>query len=168
MKIFTVVTIFFLTTSSMFAQLSFNANAAGNILPALCITKATGILADLSFGDIVPGATNAASVAITADAAGTRSNGDGNATLVTSNIGHSAKFNIAGIQGTTVNLALSQAEITLSDGSGHTMGCTLVLSSSTSEITGGSAIVYVGGTLFIAANQAVGHYTQMFNLTAQY
>ncbi len=169
LKIFAVVAVLFLTTGNLFAQSKVSANAAANILPSIQCSKAiTGTAGDLNFGDIIPG-TVAGVVNIAATLAGARSQPDANTTLVATNVGHSAGFNITGSPSTVVHVSFTSGTIILTDGGSNTMGCTLALSAAAPTLTaGGMTTVYVGGALNVAIGQAVGVYTAPFELNAQY
>jgi hypothetical protein len=166
MKIFAVVAFLFVTTtSSMFGQ-AVTATATANILTALGIDKDGSHLGDLDFGDIVPGASST-EVTIASTLAGTRSKDAGTAVLVASNIGNSAKFDLVGLSGATVNLYITDNTITLNSG-GNNMNAILSLSAGTATLTGGAASVYVGGVLTVGIAQAAGTYSNTFEVTAQY
>ncbi|MCF8346217.1 MAG: DUF4402 domain-containing protein [Bacteroidales bacterium] len=165
-KILAMVAVLMAAATTVSAQ-SATADATANILSALGCSNTVGDAGDLDWGDIVPGGSQSV-VNITSDATGTRSLSSGDATLVATDDGNSAEFTLTGLADAVVDLSLTSASITLSDGAAATMDATLSLSSTTATLTGGTAIIYVGGDLTVAASQTTGSYTTTFEVNAQY
>ncbi|MEM8696314.1 MAG: DUF4402 domain-containing protein [Pseudomonadota bacterium] len=136
------------------------ADATAEILEQVQIAQVT----DLNFGTIVPDATNAATVSVAANAAGTRNCGGltcaGGASV------SSASFDVTGANGLNVDVALSGLT-QLSDGTNN-MPITLNASSNVLAMTGSAVSLYVGGDLSVAANQPAGVYSGTFTVTADY
>lgn len=157
--ILAVVLLGFAATS--FAQLSATANAYANIQASLSISKT----ADLNFGNIYsPVVAGGGTVAVAANSAGTRTVASGTVVLGTGS-GASAKFTINGLPSTAPHIALTSNPITLTSGT-NTMTVTLTSSEGGTIAlgAGGSAVLYIGGVLTLAQNQAVGYYTNNTDL----
>ena len=159
-KIIAVFAIIFATSDTMFAQ---SADASAELLPAIYVTKAT----DLSFGNIAAG-TSESTVTIAADVGGNRALATGDAALVSTDEGGSAKFFLSGLINAEVNLTVD-ASIWLSDISANSMLVVPALSATNVTLSsGGAGECYVGGTLTVGANQPSGYYQSLFTVTAEY
>ena len=153
-----------LTTNFAYSQ-SGTGDGTADILSALTIVHVGAN--PLDFGDIIP--STGGTVKILNTQAGTRSLESGACELV-GNEGGSAKFNITGHPSTDVDLTVD-ANVTLTENVGaiETMAATLTLSGSTLSLDGsGLGSIYVGGTLTVAENQAVGTYEGTFDVTVSY
>lgn len=121
--------------------------------------------ADLEFATIVSGAT-ASTVAVTV--AGVRTCG---ANLTCTGTTTAARFDIQGTNNAVV-LVGGDSSVSLSNGSGGTMGATLDYSTNSITLNQGPAAVggsfTVGGVLSVGATQAEGTYNGTFNVTANY
>ncbi len=80
-----------------------------------------------------------------------------------------AKFNISGEEDATFSISIPET-ITLAGQGSNSMiiSTTQNLSSSHNTLTGGSVVLYVGGTLTVGEDQAVGLYGSTFNVTVMY
>jgi hypothetical protein len=151
--------------TSVNAQSSASADASANILVALTIEKD----ADLNFGDISSTAT-AGSVSI--DNAGTRAGTAGAAPVGTG--GTAAQFTIEGPPSETIAVTVNPTTFDVENG-GNSMEVTLDandVSTATGTTSTGTAPVVLtfGGSVNVAANQAVGLYTNTaaFEVTVDY
>ena len=155
------------TKTSSYAQSSANATAAASATIVAPIAIAKNV--DMNFGGIVPSAT-AGSVVLSAAASPSRT--PTNVTLPTALTGTvtSAKFTVTGGSGSAYSVTLPGTASTLTATGGATMTVATFTSSNTGTLTGGSDILYVGGTLSVAANQAAGTYTTStpFSVTVNY
>lgn len=140
-------------------------DSSARIITPLNITAGN---AGLRFGDIVPDASAAGTVAIAA------SNGAETCTTVvclTSDRG-AAAFNVTGEAGKSFTVSVPSS-VTLNgteaSNTGQSMSSTLASSSATATLdAGGAAAFNVGGTLTVTANQAVGAYSGSFVVTVDY
>ena len=164
LKILTVVTAFFAASGCLKAQVA--ANASANIITALECTNASGEAGDLEFGYIVAGGSESI-VHIAPESSGSRSLSSGDATLVTSDQRGSAQFDLTGLSGAMVEITVD-ASVTLNNGSSSTMMMVPEIESAALTLSGGIASFYVGGNLFVGANQPIGYYEGTFNVTAEY
>jgi hypothetical protein len=152
-------------TPAVAQQSSATATAKGVVLEPVTLTW----VSDLDFGTVAGSAT-AGTVTVDPDS-GLRSAASG-VTLVPSGFSR-AEFQGLGQAGQTVGLTLTPPAGNVLVGPG---GATVSVNSMTldsagaSRVLGGSGAftVYVGGTFGIAANQANGAYSALFQLTANY
>lgn len=168
MKTFKMITLtlafFGLTTVSANAA-DATATASATIITPISIVKAT----NLSFGNIAAG--TAAGTVVMAPA-GTRTVTGTNGPTLPASTGtvSAATFNITGLVGMTFSITLPASAITLSNG---TPANDMTLNTFTSTptvaaggtLTGGTALLSVGGTLSVGANQAAGTYNSTSDLT---
>jgi hypothetical protein len=153
------------TSATTFAQnLSAIANASANMVAALTITHTS--LADMNFGTIyTPSA--AATLTLSASASATLTPSTG-LQIVSSSAGTAAKFIVTSGAGSP-KLSWTTGAITLT-GPGAPMTLDALTCSNGTQgallaLTSGSANVYIGGTLHIAANQVVGAYVNTGGVT---
>ncbi len=174
MKKFAIVLIGLFLTAFAFqgvnAQSNATAASSANVLEALKIVNNS----NLDFGDISATAT-AGTVSI--DNAGVRSGANG-AEPVGDNQGSFAQFTITGVAGEAISIGLDQTtfNVTNTAGEGETMTVTLnendVNTATGTSSTGdeGTVVLKFGGTVQVAANQAVGLYNNdaAFTVTVDY
>lgn len=146
-------------------------NANGTVVQPIAITSA----ADLSFGSFAAG-TGAGSITISTSGERTSSG----VVVIGSSSGAAARFDITGAPGATYSITHGgTAVLTNTGGASETMALTKF-----SDLTGGNATsgeastgvldsggtqsLYVGGTLSVAANQAVGVYAGTVIATVEY
>jgi hypothetical protein len=137
------------------------ATSRARIITAISITK----VADLKFGDVVPGAS-AGTVRMTP--AGVRTSTGGTTLGNTATAGPSS-FNVAGQPNATYQIVLPNL-VTVASGA-STMRVNTFRSTPTSPGNlgaAGSQTLAVGATLHVAAAQAAGTYTANFNVTVSY
>ena len=163
LKIIAVVAVMIAATGNMMAQ---TADASANILAALECTNASGEAGDLEFGDMVAGSSESV-VHMAPQSIGGRSLSFGDATLMATDQGGSAQFDLTGLSSAVVEITVD-ASVTLDNGSSSTMDLVPVLNSSTVTLFGGIASFYVGGNLTVGANQPIGYYQGTFTVTAEY
>jgi hypothetical protein len=127
------------------------ATAEAEILAALDVTL-DGTRDTLDFGSI---AESGAGGTVTLTPAGALTCGSG---LVCSGTTETPNFDIQGQAGATVNISLTSSTISLTSGA-NSMSVALASSSATQVLNGSGVGTFdVGGTLTVAANQAVGTY----------
>ena len=157
-----------LTAGTAHAQDSATATASANILQSITVTNSQA----LDFGTIVPGGA-ASTVVVTpgsSTVAATRTCGSG---LTCSGGFSRAVFDVTGTHAALVDVT-GDSSVVIQNAAGDTMNVALTYSSTsltlvratpTSTPTGA---FYVGGTLSVAANQAAGAYSEVFNVTVDY
>jgi Mat/Ecp fimbriae major subunit len=147
-------------SSAAFAATS-TADAEAEIIAALTVTLDTANNRDkLDFGTL---AESGAGGTITLTPAGSPTCGTG---LVCAGPYNTPNFDITGASGATVNISLTNANITLT-GPGAAMPLALTLSD-VSLVLDGTDAFDVGGTLTVNANQAVGTYTGQMEVNVVY
>ena len=166
---FAALFIMVIAVQNVNAQSSATAASSANVLQALAILND----APLNFGDISATAT-AGTVSI--DNTGARSRTGGAAPVGAD--GEFAQFTITGPANETIAITLNQTSfnVTNTGGSGETMEVTLNASDVTTATgttsTGGTGevILKFGGTVNVAANQAIGLYENdaAFEVTVDY
>lgn len=140
-------------------------DSASSNASAIVITPITvATTAHLVFGAVQP---KSIAGSVTLSPSGTRTGS--NVVLSSMALGNAARFNITGHANANFTIALPSS-ITLTG-----PGTAMTLSSFTSNLgtsgtigAAGTAILRVGGTLAIAANQAPGSYSGSFNVTVNY
>jgi Mat/Ecp fimbriae major subunit len=132
------------------------ATATAEIVTAATLTNTT----DLNFGSIAIGAAGG-SVAVAATSTGTRAC---TTVICIGTTSSAADFTIGGASGATVGLTITNAAITLTNGT-STLNAALALSSATSVV---GNVEYVGGTLTVPVASTAGTYTGSFEVTALY
>ena len=146
-------------TTTTFAQnLTASANASATMVAALNVSKATG--GDMNFGTIyTPSAASTLVLTAAASAVLTPSSG---LQILSTTGGTAAHFTVSAGAGSP-KVSWTAGPITLSNGTTTMSLSTLTCSNGTQgapiTLTGGSAEVYIGGTLNIGANQATGTYS---------
>jgi len=135
-------------------------NAGGVIIAPLQISKVT----DLYFGTIAPSTTAADTVVVSA--AGAKTCG---AELTCMTADHTAAaFDVTG-QADNVYTITLPSTVSISNGAGGSMDVSSFTGSkATGTLTSGADSFTVGGTLAVAANQAVGTYTGTFVVAVEY
>jgi Mat/Ecp fimbriae major subunit len=131
-------------------------DSEATVLQSLSVSKGVA----LNFGKIVAGSA-ASTVELTV--AGSRNCGVGLTCLGNAALGD---FTLTGYAGQGVSVS-TDGSATLTSGS-NSMTTTLVPSAATLTLTGGTAILKIGGTLSVGANQAPGVYTGTYNVTVNY
>lgn len=152
-------------TPAIAQQTSATATAKGVVLEPLTLSW----VSDLDFGTVA-GSAAAGTVSVDPDSALRASSGG--VTLVPSTFSR-ARFDGLGQAGQTVGLTLTPPAGNVLVGPG---GATVSVNSMTLDAAGttrtlpgsGAFTVYVGGSFGIAANQANGTYSALFQLTADY
>jgi len=157
--------------ATSYAQHSASASSKAIVIAPIAIQKNL----DLDFGNIIADGTGG-TVSVAADAVGTRTASP--LTLISSaqaGTVQSAKFTITGQDGFTYTITLPQTDVTLVGPAGSndmTIDHTTFLSSIASPATfsGSSAVLYVGATLAVGADQDAGTYnsTSDFTITVDY
>ncbi len=140
---------------------SSNVVATANLVPAIVIVKN----ADLAFGNLFP-TTVAGTVKM--DAANNRTQ-TGGILLLTSNIGNSATFSLAGSNSAVYVITLPNT-VTLTGPSGATMTASAFSSNPSGTGTfnnSGSASLAVGATLNVSAAQTMGAYSGSFVINVE-
>ena len=134
------------------------------LLIPLTLTK----VQDIHFGTVIPSTTTGGFVTINATT-GARTASAG-ITLVTSDVGQRAQFAGAGSAGQKVIIDLTPpAELTnLAGDTIPVLGMTLDGSVVRTIAANQSFFFGVGGTIFVAANQAEGVYSATYDITAEY
>ena len=158
-------------SSNSFAATS-STTATANVVTSLTIAKDV----DQSFGDFIAGATTGTVAVATG---GTTQTVTGGVTAANGTIS-GAQFTVNGENDATYNISIT-APASLTDSvSTETMGFTLYSDTATGSTadnlsagTGtldasGTQIIYLGGELAVAANQAVGTYTGNIDVTVTY
>jgi len=121
---------------------------------------------NLDFGKIVTG-TDGGTVTIAATSAGERTKTGANVILAMGSTPNSAAFTVSGdaASGTTYTISMTpdkDTDLTLNkESSTETMAVRLVCAPTAVDggvLTSGSQVIYVGGTLTVAADQAAGVY----------
>ena len=139
-----------------------SANADAKIVSAITIASASG--RTLNFGSIAPG--SGGTVSIQATDAGFRSK-TGTDLTYTNAASSSAKFTVSGEGNSTYSIGVTNATITLSNGTpADNMSATIVASAggtnaatATGTLSSGTQDIFVGGTLTVASAQTAGVYT---------
>lgn len=150
-----------LTSQTAMAANSADASASASIVSAMTLTKSS----DLKFGNII--ASGSAGTVVIGAGADTAAYNNGASAAVTAGTIARAKFDVTGGAGSaTTTLSLSASQITLTSGA-NSMTVDLVKTAD-QALSSGAATYYVGGTLNVGANQAVGNYTGTFTATVQY
>ena len=152
-------------TPAVAQQASATATAKGVVLEPLTLSW----VSDLDFGTV---AGSAAAGSVTVDPDSALRSAAGGVTLVPSTFSR-ARFDGLGQSGQTVGLTLTPPAGAVLVGPG---GATVSVNSMTLDAGGttrvlpgsGAFTVYVGGSFGIAANQANGTYSALFQLTADY
>jgi hypothetical protein len=135
-------------------------NASATLVRSLQIVSTTG----LSFGTMSPGASQGA---VVLDPSGSRS-ASGGVTLVSTNTGSASTVSLQGTPAMTYAVSLPSSVTLTSSG-----GATMTLGSLTTNLSGnagaigsnGSGAFGIGGTLSVAAAQAVADYSGVFQVT---
>ena len=146
-------------TTTTFAQnFTAAANASALMVAALNVTKVSG--ADMNFGTIyTPSA--ASTLVLTAAASATLTPSSG-LQIVSTTGGTAAHFTVTSGAGSP-HVSWTAGPLTLTSGSNsmtlNTLTCSNGAQGAAITLASGSADVYIGGTLNIAANQATGTYT---------
>lgn len=138
------------------------ADAKSTVVAPIQIVKA----ADLAFGTFAAGATGG-TVAIAT--AGARSK-TGGVTLIATNPGGAAQFNVSGQGGLNYSISLVTSPLN-KEGGGGTMTFTAVSNIASGTLSvgpTGTQSFFVGGELTVAANQAPGDYTGSVTATVEY
>lgn len=152
-----------LATPAAFSSGTASATASANILTAISLTEA----ANLAFGDVTASASSGTVVVSTAGARSVTGGVTASGGTITN-----ASFTASGTNNHTFSINLpGDSDVTVSDGSSHSMTVTTFTSnpSSTGTLNGsGSATIAVGATLNVGTSQAVGAYTGTFNVTVAY
>lgn len=157
-----------LTAGTAHAQDSATATASANILQSITVTNSQA----LDFGTIVPGAA-AATVVVSpgsSTVAATRTCGAG---LTCSGTFTRAVFDVTGTHAALVDVT-GDASVVIENANGDTMNVTLNYSAGSLTLVRATPTstpagsFYVGGTLDVAADQAAGAYSQVFNVTVDY
>jgi Mat/Ecp fimbriae major subunit len=157
-----------LTAGTAHAQDSATATASANILQSITVTNSQS----LDFGTIVPGGA-ASTVVVTPGTnlvAATRTCGVG---LTCSGGFSRAVFDVTGTHAALVDVT-GDSSVVIQNAGGDTMNVALVYNSTSlllTRLTPASTptgAFYVGGTLSVAANQAAGAYSEVFNVTVEY
>ncbi len=163
MKNFTLVLIA-LITGTTFAQNSdlATANASAEIISAITISKTT----DMDFGMVANNVTGGTVILDNAAATGRT----GSADIITASSFQNAVFTINAENLYTYSISLPSTDITLSDGGTNTMTVNGFNDNLGGSSTGTSAdqTLYVGATLNVGADQAVGNYTGTFDVSVNY
>ena len=143
-----------------FAQVFATASSSATIIGPIAISKT----ADMVFGNLAVLSASAGTVSMTANAAATLSPAGGVST-VAGVTPVSAKFTVSGVA--TYGYSISKPiSITLTGpGAPMTLAVTSFPATSSTIPAGGSEIVYVGGTLSVAAGQVAGTYQNTTDLT---
>jgi hypothetical protein len=163
-KIFVLTFLFSAIMISSFAQITKTASAAANIITPITLVKDL----DMSFGNIAvnptaPGGT----VTLPASSTATRTYTGGITLPAVTGLVQAAKFTVNGEGTSAYSIAIPGSIIITS--SANTMTIVPVSNPSGSgALVGGTQDIYVGGTLTVAAAQAVGSYTGTFNVTVNY
>ena len=134
------------------------------LLIPLTLTK----VQDIHFGSIVPSTTTAGFVSINATT-GART-GSAGLTLMPADVGQRAQFAGAGTPGQQVIMALTPPA-QLTNPAGDTLDVlAMTLDGPTTRTIASDQTFFVGvgGTIFVAANQAEGLYSATYDLTADY
>jgi Mat/Ecp fimbriae major subunit len=157
-----------LTAGTAHAQDSATATASANILQSITVTNS----APLDFGTIVPGGA-ASTVEVTPGSgtvAATRVCGTG---LTCSGTFTRAVFDVTGTHAALVDVT-GDSSVVIQNAAGDTMNVALSYSTTSMTLVRATAAstptgaFYVGGTLDVAANQAAGAYSEVFNVTVDY
>lgn len=148
-------------SSSNALAASASANATATVMQSIAITKN----ADLAFGAFSPSTGGTVVMGTNNSRSGT-----GAVVLSSSDAGNRAQFTVTGTSGATYAITLpSNGTVTIASG-GNTMAVNSFTSnpSGTGTLTGGTEVVYVGGTLTVGNAQASGSYTGTFNVSVEY
>jgi hypothetical protein len=164
-KFFILVVLLSGFVASSFAQKTASATASANIITPINIDKNL----DMNFGNIAVNPTSpGGTVTLPAAATAIRQSTGGISFPANTGIVQAAKFTVTG-EGTSTYAITGLGTINISDGASHTMPLVLLSNPlGTGVLTLGSQIIYVGGTLTVDANQAVGLYNGNFNVTVNY
>lgn len=153
--------LFFFAANRADAQVSAVSTAATNatVITPISIVKN----ADLNFGNVVPSGTAGTVIISTAGVqsftggALAFANDDGSPTA--------ASFTVSGEEDATYSIALTNATITVTNGTNSmTVGTFVTSPSSPGVLTSGSQTVTIGATLSVAAGQAAGLYQNASSL----
>jgi len=155
-----VVVLGFSGASFALTPVDATATASATILGPITISKTQ----DLNFGNLAVNGGVAGDVTLPAVAAPTLAT-TGGVVSVAGVAATSARFTVSGVAAYAYTIT-KPASIVLTDAASNTMTLTLTgAASSTSTLpVGGSEILYVGGTLTVAATQAAGTYTNASDL----
>ena len=143
--------------------LSTQNDGSANIVAPLNIFK----IRDLQFGDIAPSLTQAGTVQV-----GAWSNQTCSAALTcfsTSPVTNT-KYRVEGAADAVYTISVP-SDVTLNGSgtaSGENMSATLAPQKSTGTLDSGVDLFWIGGTLSVGANQAVGDYSGTFTVTVEY
>lgn len=150
-----------LSTTGVHAQ-----SASGDITAAASVVRSLQILSStgLNFGTLSPSATQGT---VVLDPSGSRS-ATGGVTLISANTGSASTVALQGTPALSYSVALPSSVTLTGDGGG-----TMALSSLTTNLQGnvgaiaadGSGTFAIGGTLAVAAAQAVDSYSGTFQVT---
>ena len=134
------------------------------LLIPLTLTK----VQDIHFGTIVPSTTTAGFVQINA-VTGARTASAG-LTLMPADVGQRGRFAGAGTPGQQVIMALTPPTVLTNPGGDTLDVLVLTLDGPTTRTIAADHTFFigVGGTIFVAANQAEGLYSATYDLTADY
>lgn len=163
-KFFTIAIVLFAFSATTFAQVSATATASATIITPLTITWAS----DMNFGNLYVSPTTGGTVVLTP--AGARSVTSGVSLPVVPGTVTSASFTVSGLADATYSITLPAGVATLA-GPGLPMTVDTWTSSPTptGTLTGGTETLTVGGTLHVAAAQAIGSYISgNFTITVNY
>ena len=158
-KLIVIAAVLLGITTTSFAQLSDVASSKATIVADLSVSKQT----DLDFGSIYANAA-AGTVIKTANAAGVRTLTGG--VHLGSDNGSTASFLISG-SNTDQIMVSYPSTITLTKSAGVTMSyipAGSVASGSKITLAGGTATLWIGGTLAVAQNQVAGVYSNASDL----
>lgn len=140
---------------------SASADAKSTVVAPIQIAKS----ADLAFGTFAAGATGG-TVAIATGGARSKTGG---VTLLSTNTGGAAKFDVSGQGG--LNYSISLVTSPLNGDGGGTMNFTAVSDIPSGTLSAGATgtqSFFVGGELTVAANQVAGEYTGSVTATVEY
>lgn len=158
----TAAGLMWLAAGAVRGQASATASTVGNarVLAAIRLTKTS----DLSFGDLVPGAT-AGTVRVSTAGARTATGG---VTLAGGTVSR-ARFTAQGERNKSYTITVP-ATVTVSSGANSMTVGTFVLNPTSPNTfpNGGSRNLNIGATLNVSANQPAGTYSNVFNVTVAY
>lgn len=159
-KIALAASLLALSASPAWAQATATTTGTANatVIQPIAITHDAN--ASLNFGAFTPG--TGGTVIVTA--AGSRTP-TGDVGVVPSSAASADSFTVSGDTNRTFSITTASSEV--SNGSAI-MAFTTTPSTPTGTLANGSATFKVGGTLSVAANQAVGSYTGSYNATVAY
>lgn len=168
-KLFAILIIPFAFVAATFAQAT--ATATATIVTPITITKSG---TDLSFGNIMPSATLAGTVAVAPNGSPTYTDVTASLSPTATAAVTAAVFTVTGTPDATYDIGLPAGTITLTGPGGNTMTAGSFVSDP--DITaghlsdpGGTETLRVGATLSVSANQAAGTYISgNFTVTVNY